>query len=217
MPIYSSDSDNNQPSRSVTFSGRRRPLHKTLGGGKVADVLLWKNKRVSGGLLMGATVIWFLFEVAEYHVVTLLCHIILAAMSFVFIWSNLAPLVQRDPPTVYIFQLSDSTCKYVFAEINRFLLKVYDISCGKDRKLFFAAIGSLWILSVVGNYVNSLNLLYFAFICVETLPALYERYEREVDYIAGKGRQDAKKMYHKFEAEVLNMIPRGPIKEKKFK
>lgn len=52
---------------------------------------------------------------------------------------------------------------------------------------------------------------------METLPALYERYEREVDYIAGKSSQDVKKLYDKFDSKVLDKIPRGPVKEKKFK
>ncbi|KAE8676130.1 Detected protein of unknown function [Hibiscus syriacus] len=46
-----------------------------LGGGKVADVLLWRNPKVSTALLLGVTTTWFLFEVVEYNFVTLLCHI----------------------------------------------------------------------------------------------------------------------------------------------
>lgn len=48
-----------------------------------------------------------------------------------------------------------------------------------------------------------------------TLPALYERYQDEVDYLAGKGSRDVKKLYKKIDHRILNKIPRGPIKEKK--
>lgn len=55
------------------------------------------------------------------------------------------------------------------------------------------------------------------FLCLETIPALYERYEREVDHLAIKGNQDAKKLYKKFDDNVLNKIPRGPVKQNKFR
>lgn len=55
------------------------------------------------------------------------------------------------------------------------------------------------------------------FLGLETLPFLYEKYESEVDYLASKGNRDAKKLYKKFDAKVLNKIPRGPVKEKKFR
>lgn len=51
---------------------------------------------------------------------------------------------------------------------------------------------------------------------METLPALYERYENEVDYLAGKSRKDVKKLYRKFDSNVLDKIPRGPVRGKKF-
>ncbi|KAJ0700654.1 hypothetical protein HanOQP8_Chr10g0370581 [Helianthus annuus] len=39
--------------------GRERLVHKVLGGGKAADIFLWKDKKVSAGVLGFATVIWF--------------------------------------------------------------------------------------------------------------------------------------------------------------
>jgi hypothetical protein len=47
------------------------------------------------------------------------------------------------------------------------------------------------------------------FLSLVTVPALYERYESEVDHLAVKGNKDAKKLYEKFDANVLNKIPRG--------
>ena len=38
----------------------------------VADVLLWRDRNLSAGILAGATVTWFLFDVVEYNAVTLL-------------------------------------------------------------------------------------------------------------------------------------------------
>ena len=36
-----------------------------------ADLFLWRNKKISVGVLAGATAIWLLFEVLEYHLLML--------------------------------------------------------------------------------------------------------------------------------------------------
>lgn len=51
---------------------------------------------------------------------------------------------------------------------------------------------------------------------METLPALYERYENEVDYLAGKSSRDVKKLYKKFDSKILDKIPRGPTRQTRF-
>ncbi|KAM1020037.1 hypothetical protein ACFX13_042088 [Malus domestica] len=85
--VYSSDSDDNGEICSAKLFGHERPIHHVLGGGKVADVLLWRNQNVSVALLIAmTTVIWFLFEVAEYNFVTLLRHILISTLLVIFIW-----------------------------------------------------------------------------------------------------------------------------------
>lgn len=58
-----------------------------------ADILLWKDRNLSAGLLAAATLAWYLFEVVEYSIVPLVCQIAVLAMLVVFIWSNAAPLL----------------------------------------------------------------------------------------------------------------------------
>ncbi|OEL33783.1 hypothetical protein BAE44_0005201, partial [Dichanthelium oligosanthes] len=45
--------------------------------------LLWKDRNLSAGVLAGATLIWYLFEVVEYNVIPLLCQIAVLAMLVV--------------------------------------------------------------------------------------------------------------------------------------
>lgn len=66
-----------------------------VGSYAVADILLWKNRNLSAGVLAGATLIWFLFDVVEYIIIPLLCQIAILAMLVIFIWSNAAPLLDR--------------------------------------------------------------------------------------------------------------------------
>lgn len=61
-------------------------INKDFFGLAVADVLLWRKRNISASLLVGMTVMWFLFEVVEYNFVTLLCHISITTMLVFFIW-----------------------------------------------------------------------------------------------------------------------------------
>ncbi|KAM0933096.1 hypothetical protein DsansV1_C38g0235821 [Dioscorea sansibarensis] len=219
MPSYYYNSDDESYSTQSVF-GRRRPLHDLLGGRKVADIILWRNKQLSGAILGGVTLIWFLFEVVDYHFLTLLCHISMAAMLLLFIWSNGAVFFDKTPPKISETILSERAFKEValtiHAKLNKFLSILHDISHGKDLKLFLLTLISLWIVSVIGSYCSSLSLLYFGFLCILTMPVLYEKYESDVDRILYKGSRDLIRMYSTFDHKVLNKIPRGPVKEKKF-
>ncbi|TKY50881.1 Reticulon protein B9 [Spatholobus suberectus] len=196
---------------------QQRPLHAVLGGGKLADILLWEDKRSSAAIVAGFSIIWFLFEVVEYNFLTLLCHILMALMIILFVWYNAAGLITWSLPDIYDFEIPEPTFRYLHKRLNSFLRMFYDISTGKDLTLFFVTIAGLWIMSAIGSYFTTLNLLYFMFLCLVTLPIMYERYEYEVNYLASKGNQDVKRLFNTLDSKVLNKIPRGPVKEKKHK
>ncbi|CAN4096272.1 unnamed protein product [Withania somnifera] len=52
--------------------GCQKPIHHCLGGGKSADSMLWRNKKISAGVLVRATAIWVLFEWLNYNFLSLL-------------------------------------------------------------------------------------------------------------------------------------------------
>ncbi|KAK6795746.1 hypothetical protein RDI58_009201 [Solanum bulbocastanum] len=220
MATYSSDSDNDFAPTSKLL-GRQRPIHSVLGGGKVADILLWRDKRFSAAILIAVAVMWFLFEVVDYTFVTLLCHVSITTMLIVFIWSAGADMFGWTPPSIPKDILQDTSfvdvASILHKKFNNFLSKCHFVACGNDAKSFFLAIISLYLLSVIGNYISTLNLLFFGLLCVETLPFLYERYEEEVDYVAYKMKRQMRKIYRKFNADFLGKIPSGPAKEKKVK
>lgn len=58
-----------------------------------ADVFLWRDKKVTAGVLGFATVIWALFELLEYHLLTLVCHILIVAVAVLFLWSNASAFI----------------------------------------------------------------------------------------------------------------------------
>ncbi|KDP22201.1 hypothetical protein JCGZ_26032 [Jatropha curcas] len=222
----SSDSDDDKPSKvdavkSKIFRlfGREKPVHKVLGGGKPADVLLWRNKQVSASVLGGATVVWVLFELLEYHLITLVCHISILTLAILFLWSNASTFVNKSPPEIPQIVLPE---KYVLEiasalriEINRALAVLHDIAAGRDVKTFLTVIASLWVLSIIGSWFNFLTLLYIVFVLLHTVPLAYEKYEDQIDPIAEKAWIEIKKQYVVFDEKVLSKIPVGLLKELK--
>jgi hypothetical protein len=222
----SSDSYNDKPSKVDSIQtkifrlfGREKPVHKVLGGGKPADVFLWRNKKISGGVLGGATVLWILFELLEYHFITLVCHILILSLALLFLWSNASTFINKSPPHIPEVQLPEKCVLEVAsalrAEINMAFAVLRDIASGRDLKKFLGVIAGLWVLSVVGNCCNFLTLFYICFVLLHTVPVFYEKYEDRVDSFAEKATIEIKKQYAIFDAKVLSKIPKGPLKDKK--
>jgi hypothetical protein len=206
-------------SKNSRLFGREKPVHQVLGGGKPADVFLWRNKKVSGGVLVGATVLWVLFELLDYHLLTLVCHILILALAGLFLWSNASTFINKRPPRIPEFHIPQEPVVQIAAalriEINRAFAVLREIASGRELKKFLSVIAGLWTLSVVGNWCNFLTLFYIAFVLLLTLPVLYEKYEDHVDLFAEKAHGEIKKQYVVFDAKVLSKIPRGPLKDRK--
>ncbi|KAH9677484.1 reticulon-like protein [Citrus sinensis] len=143
----SSDSDDDKPSSIDAFKskvfrlfGREKPIHHVLGAGKPADIFLWRNKKISAGVLGGATAMWVLFELLEYHLITLVCHISILSLAVLFLWSNASTFINKSPPEIPVVTLPEkfvlefaSALRY---EINRALAVLREIASGRDLKKF---------------------------------------------------------------------------------
>ncbi|KAK3004639.1 hypothetical protein RJ639_019873 [Escallonia herrerae] len=199
--------------------GREEPVHKVFGGGKPADVFLWRNKKISAAVLGGVTAMWVLFELLEYHLLTLVSHILILVLAVLFLWSNASTFINKSPPRIPEVRLPEDPFIQVAAalriEINRAITVLRDIASGRDLKKFVAVITGLWVLSVVGSWCNFLTLFYIIFMLLHTLPVLYEKYEDKIDPLAEKAVIEIKKQYAVFDAKVLSKIPRGSLKDKK--
>lgn len=200
--------------------GRERPLHHVLGGGKPADIFLWRDKKVTAGVLGFATAIWVFFELLEYHLLTLVCHVLILALAISFLLSNASVFLKKSPlhiPEVAIPEkIVLDVASALRIEINGALAKLRDIASGKDLKMFLGVIAGLWILSILGSLCNFLTLFYICFVVLHTVPVVYEKYEDEIEAFAEKAQAEIKKQYVVFDAKVLSKIPKGPLKDKKF-
>ncbi|XP_061349830.1 reticulon-like protein B1 [Gastrolobium bilobum] len=199
--------------------GREKPLHSVLGGGKPADVLLWRNKKISAGVLSGVTAVWIFFELLEYHFLTLVCHSLILLLAVLFLWSNAHTFIHKTPPKIPVVHLPEEPFLQVASalriEINRGIAAIRDIGSGRDLKNFLIVIVGLWVLSIVGNWCNFLTLFYIAFVLLHTVPVVYDKYEDKIDPLAEKVIIEIKKQYAVFDAKVLSKIPKGPLEGKK--
>ncbi|XWS61700.1 hypothetical protein CRYUN_Cryun07bG0148400 [Craigia yunnanensis] len=144
----SSDSNDDKSSESsikakvFRLFGRERPVHHVFGGGKPADIFLWRNKKVSAGALGVATVIWVLFELLEYHLLTLVCHFLILALAILFLWSNATTFINKSPPRIPEVQIpKEPVLEFAQAlriEINQAFTALRDIASGRDLKKFLS-------------------------------------------------------------------------------
>ncbi|KAJ4888519.1 Reticulon-like protein [Raphanus sativus] len=75
-------------------------VDQILGRGAVAEFCLWKNKIISGIVLVMATISWCILEIMETRLVQFLCSIWLLLMLLLFIWVKFGQLLfTRRPPT----------------------------------------------------------------------------------------------------------------------
>ncbi|KAJ0574046.1 hypothetical protein HanLR1_Chr06g0217671 [Helianthus annuus] len=180
--------------------GRRKPLHAALGSGKTADILLWRQKQMSGAILVSATVIWLLFERIGYHLLPFLCHFLILTLAILFLWSNLSSFINKSPPKFPDIRLSQEMCDCIALllkdQINEGCLYLREMTTGRDIKRFLTVIFTLWVVSVIGVFVVLL-----------TAPLLYERNENLVDAYGEKAGNEI--------MEVLQKLPLPFLKNNK--
>ncbi|EPS73616.1 hypothetical protein M569_01145, partial [Genlisea aurea] len=223
----SSDSDNDRGVKAAASAakakiyrlfGREKPVHKVLGGGKAADVFLWRDKKVTAGILGVATAIWVLFELIEYHLLTLVCHILILTLALLFLWSNTSAFINKSPPKIPEIVIPEKVAlgiaSAIRTEINTASAELRDIASGKDLKKFLAVIAGLWVLAILGSHVNFLTLFYICFVVLHTVPVAYEKYEDEVDEFGEKVEREFKKQYAVLDAKVLSKVPVAQLKSK---
>jgi hypothetical protein len=189
---------------------RQKTLYDLFGGGKAADVILWKKWTISAGILVGSTVTWALFEWSGYRPLSLIANVLLLLVAIFFIWAKAAGILKRPPPPLPGLVLSEemvnSTAASVRLRINHTLAAAHDIALGKDFSLFAKVVVCLWLFSVVSSWFDLITLVYIIVLVVITIPALYNNYGDHVDRHALIVEQEFKKHYKKFDESVIRRI-----------
>ncbi|XP_043688531.1 reticulon-like protein B8 [Telopea speciosissima] len=219
LSFFEEDKSNSVSAQMNRLLGRQKTIHNILGGGKSADVLLWRNKKISGSVLTGATAIWVLFEWLNYHFLSLVFFALVIGMVAQFVWSNASGILNRSPSKVPRFVVPEEIFANIGAEIgaeiNRCLRFLQDVACGGSLKQFVMVVFVLFVAAIIGSWCNFLTVFYVGFVAAHTLPVLYERYEDQVDNFVYNLFGQLQNQYSKLDAGVLSKIPKGNLKGKK--
>ncbi|KAK8636457.1 hypothetical protein V6N13_124203 [Hibiscus sabdariffa] len=182
----------------------RTSVHKAFGGGRVADVILWRRWCGGAMVLVSATTMWYLFEIAGYNFLSFMANVLLLHVVILFFWAKSASLLNRPLPPIPNMEISERTIGMVSDElhgcINCVLAIAHDITIGRNLKLFIKVSVGLWFVSFIGSLVNFLTLVYIGVILLLSVPAVYEKKRRcsrffswlSVTRDIGLGFQDAK-------------------------
>ncbi|XP_008239726.1 PREDICTED: reticulon-like protein B12 [Prunus mume] len=198
---------------------RQRTLHEILGGGLVADVILWRQKNLTLGILLVTLSAWVVFEKSGYTLLSLVSSVLLLLMSILFLWAKSAAILNRPAPPLPQLQLSEEMVNEMAASIrsrvNALLSVSQDISLGKDSRLFFKVAAYLLLIYFAGGLTDFLTLSYTSLVMVLTIPALYERCEDYVDKHIMMGYRKLLQLYVKFDEEYLNRFQNWVLEKKK--
>nr|GME01613.1 reticulon-like protein B16 [Ipomoea batatas] len=213
------------------------------GAQGAADVILWRWRRGSFGIIVIATVAWLLFEHSGLPFLSVCSDILLVLTVLLFLRANYAAYKNKQLQTLPQLVLSEEMVNNAAAsfrvKINYMLLMAHDITLGKDFKLVVIV---LWLLSTIGSmrsvkgqvqqlvpigivkwrpeglspasYLEGLlGLKGQRAIMFITVPALYSRFEAHVDRCAGKLHQQFTRHYRIVD-ESISRLPRNVAKDK---
>lgn len=183
-----------------------------------ADIILWKRRRVTVGVIFVATMAWLLFEKSELSFLTICCDVLLILIAVQFLRVKISGLLNKQPRPLPELVLSEEMVSNAAAsfrvKVNNMLMIAHDITLGKDFRLFFQVVSVLWLLSVIGNFCSSITLAYIGTIALVTIPALYNRHQEHVDRYAGMVHRNISRHYKIVDENVISRLPRSFIRDK---
>lgn len=200
---------------------RRISVHQALGGGSVADLLLWRRWHGGVVVLVSASIMWFLFERAGYNFLSFVANVLLLLVVILFFWAKSASLLNRPLPPLPNLEINEKTVVQVADEmrvwVNHALMIARDIAIGRNLILFIKVAVGLWLVSYIGSFFNFLTLVYFGVLLSLSVPVLYEKYQGHIDEKLCVTHKIIQTQYRKIDENVLRRIPTSLIKEKKIK
>ncbi|XP_050261426.1 reticulon-like protein B11 [Quercus robur] len=198
---------------------RRLNVHQALGGGSVADVILWKKWYGGVVVLMSTSTLWFLFERAGYNLVSFVANVLFLLVVILFFWAKSASLLNRPLPPIPDLEISDeSVVKAADAMqiwINSALSIAHDIALGRNLKLFLKVAVGLWVISYIGSLINFLTLVYIGVILSLSVPVVYDKFQDHIDEKLCVIHRILQAQYRKIDDNILKKIPFPSNKQKK--
>jgi hypothetical protein len=206
-------------SSSDRLFGRQITVHQILGAGLAGDIILWRRKNVTLGILSVTLAAWVVFERSGYTLLSLISSVLLLLVSILYLWATSATILNRPAPPLpelYVSQeLVNEIGALIHTRVNDFLRVSQDIALGKNSKLFFKVAGWLLLISFVGGLTDFLTLGYTSLVIILTVPAIYERYEEYIDKYVLMAYRNLCHMYVKLDVEFISKIRSWILEQKK--
>ncbi|KAL3536479.1 hypothetical protein ACH5RR_004940 [Cinchona calisaya] len=206
-------------SSSDRLFNRQRTVHQILGGGLVADVILWRHKNLTAGILVVTLAAWVVFEKSGYTLISLVSSVFLLLLTIIFLWAKSAAILNRPAPPLPHLHVSEEmindAATTISNHINKLLSISEDIALAKDSRMFVKVAGCLLLITVIGGFTDFLSLGYLSIVTLLTVPAIYERYEDHIDRYAILGYKRLRMLYDRFDAECIGRIQTSIFEKKK--
>ncbi|KAL9371058.1 hypothetical protein Peur_036198 [Populus x canadensis] len=197
----------------------RISVHQALGGGTVADVLLWKRWYASIGVLVSATTLWILFEKSGYNLLSFVANVLLLLVFILFFWAKSASLLNRPLPPLPNFEIPEDIVAKAAGVIhvysNYALSIARQIVIDKNLKVFLQLVSGLWVASYIGSLCNFLTLVYLGVLLILSVPLVYDKYQHPIDEKLCLANKIIQAQYMKIDDAILKKIPLPSNKEKK--
>ncbi|KAL4606103.1 hypothetical protein ACB092_09G078700 [Castanea dentata] len=198
---------------------RQRTVHEILGGGFVADVILWRRKNLTVGILLVTLAVWLVFERSGYTLLSLVSSVFLLLIAILFSWAKSAAILNRPAPPLPELHLSEEmvneVATFIRLRVNTLLSVSQDIALGKDSRLFFKVAAYLWLISFVGGLTDFLTLGYTSLVVILTVPALYESFEDHIDKYVILAYKNLHQLYVKLNKEYVSRVQKWILEKKK--
>ncbi|CAL5341004.1 unnamed protein product [Camellia sinensis] len=160
---------------------------KYLGRGRVADILLWRNKKETLTTVFILVSIYFNFIASGYTIITMVSKLLLVAFVFLFIHSILPKkilgyTIEKIPVSKFYFsqEMSNEVPVSMASSWNSAVNGLISLSKGNDWTLFLKVVLSLSILSFLGA-ISLQNLFVIGLPVVFVAFFVYEKKEEEID------------------------------------
>ncbi|KAJ7958431.1 Reticulon-like protein [Quillaja saponaria] len=158
-----------------------------LGSGKVADTLLWKDKKQTVATLLILFAIYYFFIASGYTIITALSKLLLAVVTFLFIHGLLPGKIfgytVEKIPASHFHLSADMSQRAALSVASSWKSAVDVLKClckGNNWVLFLKVVFSLLILSILGAF-SFQNLFAIGLPLAFVAFYVYEKKEQEID------------------------------------
>nr|XP_043614300.1 reticulon-like protein B13 [Erigeron canadensis] len=192
----------------------------------VKDVIMWRKKRLSVGVMGAATALWMVMEVYGFNFITVASWISIFLFSTLFAWANIYRLIYKEEPRMSGVMISKSTATEIANQIKKSSEEVakwiFKIGAQSEWYVFGATVVGLWLLSIIGSVFDFLTSLYIGTMMGMIVPVIWVKYDNKIREIGTRLQRQSKRLYSKIDEKVLqkvknkfNSSSKKEVKEKK--